>query len=405
MQTAHCHLRKPAKKTLRSVVMTKFSPPAINNENSKCKVEDILVLHELNKRPTFVNAPLETFTGHSHSIYPFESRNIFLDFVQVVSNLKENELIRENLPREILKHLTIVELKVILKAISKPVYGTKAVLINRIETYASDENISNNTDKSCFVLTELGLEVLEKYKNVVWIHKNKEYIFMYPLNSESKFDEYFFMDHWDLDVSNIIIDYYESENSGIVARIYQIENNPEKSFLYGIKKLSEDINLQLEKCKEVGWFNTSAGLGEFQAMSLKPIFKSLNISDDNFEEILKYIYDFTIKDPSLVTFTNLREIIIALLANPGDELYRELLGNLYQSIREKFGHEHHQEDINNYHQKGFDDIEKEETLMDILDLYITDENRKLEMVFELIDLLDLEVIKEMKVKIDNRLTN
>ncbi|QDY46389.1 hypothetical protein FK545_16630 [Planococcus glaciei] len=136
----------------------------------------------------------------------------------------------------------------------------------------------------------------------------------------------------------------------------------------------------------------------------------MNISDENFEDILKYIYDFAIKDPSLVSFNNFHEIITALLTNPGHGLYRELLGNLYQSIREKFGHEHYQEDINNYHQKGFDDEEKEEeeqeeSIMDILDSLIDDENRKLEMVFELIDILDLEVIKEMKVKIDNRLTN
>jgi len=398
--------------------MTKFSPPAINNNNSIYKVEDILVLHELNKRPTFVNDPLETFSGHTHSIESFKARDIFLDFVQVVSNLQENELIRENLPREILKHLTVVEMKVILKAISQPVTGTRDVLINRIETHASDEDINNNTDKNCFVLTELGLEVLEKYKNVLWIHKNKRDIFRYPLFYESKFDEYYFMNHWDLDPPNTIIDYYESENSGIVARIYQIENNPEKSFLYGLRKLTEEINLQLEKCKEVGWFNTSAGLGEFlslntspelgEPLSSKTIFKGLNISDDNFEDILKYIYDFAIKDPSLISFNNFHEIIIALLTNPGDELYRELLGNLYQSNREKFGHEHYQEDINNYHQKGFDDEEKEEeeeSLMDILDLFTIDENRKLEMVFELIDILDLEVIKEMKVKIDNRLTN
>ena len=398
--------------------MTKFSPPAINNNNSIYKVEDILVLHELNKRPTFVNDPLETFSGHTHSIESFKARDIFLDFVQVVSNLQENELIRENLPREILKHLTVVEMKVILKAISQPVTGTRDVLINRIETHASDEDINNNTDKNCFVLTELGLEVLEKYKNVLWIHKNKRDIFRYPLFYESKFDEYYFMNHWDLDPPNTIIDYYESENSGIVARIYQIENNPEKSFLYGLRKLTEEINLQLEKCKEVGWFNTSAGLGEFlslntsselgEPLSSKTIFKGLNISDDNFEDILKYIYDFAIKDPSLVSFNNFHEIIIALLTNPGDELYRELLGNLYQSNREKFGHERYQEDINNYHQKGFDDEEKEEeeeSLMDILDLLTIDENRKLEMVFELIDDLDLEVIKEMKVKIDNRLTN
>ena len=67
----------------------------------------------------------------------------------------------------------------------------------------------------------------------------------------------------------------------------------------------------------------------------------------------------------------------------------------------------YQEDINNYHQKGFDDEEneEEESLMDILDLLTIDENRKLEMVFELIDDLDLEVINEMKVRIDNRLTH
>ena len=41
----------------------------------------------------------------------------------------------------------------------------------------------------------------------------------------------------------------------------------------------------------------------------------------------------------------------------------------------------------------------------ILDLLTIDENRKLEMVFELIDDLDLEVINEMKVRIDNRLTH
>ncbi|WKA54519.1 SAP domain-containing protein [Planococcus shixiaomingii] len=326
--------------------MTKFSPPAINNKNSKYKVEDILVLHELNKRPTFVNAPLETFSGHTHSIDSFKTRNIFLDFLKVVSNLQENELIRENLPREILKHLTVVEMKVILKAVYKPVNGTRDVLINRIETHATDEDISNHTDKSCFVLTELGLKVLGKYKNVLWIHKNKEDIFRYPLFYESKFDEYYFIDHWELNPSNTIIDYYESKNSGIVARIYQIENNREKSFLYGLRKLTEEINLQLEKCKEGGWFNTSAGLGEFfslyaspvlgEPLSSKTIFKALNISDDNFEDILKYIYDFAIKDPSLVTFNNFNEIIIALLTKPGDELYiRVLEENLVTNIIKK----------------------------------------------------------------------
>src|SRR5699024_12456667 len=109
----------------------------------------------------------------------------------------------------------VVEMKIILKAISKPVSGKRGVLINRIKRHATDEDISNNTDKSFFVLTELGLEILKKYKNVLWIHKNKSDIFRYPLFYDSTFDEYYFMNNWDLDPPNTIIDYYESKNSGI----------------------------------------------------------------------------------------------------------------------------------------------------------------------------------------------
>ena len=396
----------------------KFNPPTIKTNNSKYKVEDILVLHELNKRPTFVSSPLETFSGHKHSSEMFKSRDIFLDFVKVVANLQKNELIRKSQPQEVLNHLTIAEMKVILKAISKPISGTRDLLINRIKSHASEKDINDNTDKSCFVLTTLGLDILKKYKNVLWIHEHKKEIFRYPLFYKSNFDEYYFMEHWDLNPSNTIINYYESKNSGAVARIYQIENNPQKSFLYALRQLTEEVNLQIEKCKEVGWFNTSAGLGEFLALntspelgetlSFKAIFKSLNISDDNLDEILRYIYDFAITDSSLVTFDHFNDIMIALLTNSSDEQYRELLEDLSQSIRKKFGHKCYYENTNNYHERGFDDEEgevEEESLKDILDILAIDDNRKLEMVLELIDDLDLETIKKVEVKVNKRLMN
>src|SRR5699024_12109793 len=102
----------------------------------------------------------------------FKSRDIFLDFVKVVANLQKNELIRKSQPQEVLNHLTIAEMKVILKAISKPISGTRDLLINRIKSHASEKDINDNTDKSCFVLTTLGLDILKKYKNVLWIHEH-----------------------------------------------------------------------------------------------------------------------------------------------------------------------------------------------------------------------------------------
>src|SRR5699024_10440013 len=121
-------------------IMTKFNPPKIKCDK-KYTVGDVLVLYELSKRATFVNNPLKTFTGHTHS---FHDRNSVLDFAKVVSNIREKGLIRENTPRELLDKLILTDLRNILKNISKPTYGTKEEVISRINKFASDEDINKS---------------------------------------------------------------------------------------------------------------------------------------------------------------------------------------------------------------------------------------------------------------------
>lgn len=378
--------------------MAESSSPKIKNQNVKYKVEEVLVLYELNKRPTFVNKRTKTFSGHTHS---FEIDHKYNSFSKVVSNIRKKELIRESTPRELLKHLTSPDFKAILKNISKPIYGGKDELINRVEKYAIDEDISRSTEKRCFVLTELGLEILNKYMNVVWIAKNKEYIYARPLNYKNKINEDYFMRHWEIsDPVEMMINHYESKDSGIVARLYELNNNLEQAFYYGVRKFSEDINFQIGKCKQHGWFASNTRFNDFGVNSIRRIFHTLNINDESLGDILKYIYEYSIKDTSLITFDTYKEIIISTLNNE-DKLHGESVKNLSDNIRKKFNHELYPE-VYSYEYNDYE--EEEESLLDILNILSTDDEHNENMILELMDDLDSEIIGKIKVKVDNRLS-
>ncbi|OTP50949.1 hypothetical protein A5884_000135 [Enterococcus sp. 7D2_DIV0200] len=374
--------------------MVEFNPPKILKADDEYYVGDILVLSMLNKRATYVNEPFKTFSGWSHS-YEAEQNNI--NFLKVISKLKIKNLIRENLPKEILNHLTVAELKDILKNIYRPLSGKKSELIERVEKNSTDADICRVIDKKCFILTELGLEVLEKYKNVIWISENKEFIFSWD-TSKLKFDEYYFMKHWDVNPSEIIIEHYESTESGIVARVYKIENNLEKAFHYGIRKLAEDINSQIERCKKSGNYNFKGCLAELQATRVVDIFKSLNISNDSLKSIIKYSYEFSIKDSTLISHNTFSEIVFSALHNEYEN-FSTLTTNVAIRISEKYGHELNAESTD--FREGADN--EEEDLNYILDMISRDAEHKEKLILSLIDEIDFELLKKMKIIIDSRL--
>lgn len=376
--------------------MTKFNPPKIKSDK-KYTVGDVLVLHELSKRATFVNDPLKTFTGHTHS---FHDRNRVIDFAKVVSNIYEKGLIRENTPKELLDKLILPDLKNILKHISKPTYGTKKELITRINKFASDEDINRSTEKRYFVLTELGLEILDKYKNVIWIYKNKEHLFCYPIGHKSKFNEYYFMKHWDVDPGQTIIDYYEPKDSGIVSRVYIVQKDFEKGFYYWIKKLADEINFQLEKSETGEMLNRTAGAYEFGYVGYNyAVFDSLNISDDSLEEILEYIYNYSIEDPTKISYNDFSKLIKSLLIEEDMDLYFTLLTKAYTENVKRFNSENKYIIKHDYYVTVFDGKEiSDETPQERLN-YINME--KEQTILEWIDDLDLEAIENIKRKIDD----
>lgn len=378
--------------------LSEFKPPAIK-KNDDYKVEDVIVLYELDKRATYVDDPLRTFTGHRHR---FRDGHRFIKFTNVVSHLRKKGLLRVSDANEIVEKLTVPELKDILKSIGEKTTGVKRLLVEKVKQFATDDDILNSTDKRYFVLTESGYEILNKYSNVIWIYRHRDYIFAYSIGHKSRFDEYYFMKKWNNDPAKTLIEFYKTRDSGIVARVYEIINKPEETFHYGIKKFTEDLVLQMNKCKNNQFTYIEHGLGEFTLMPIRDIFNNLNITDDSLGETLQYIYNYSVDDKSLLNYEDYKELIVSLLKNVDDNIGKNLMLNIAERIRSDYGYE--SDDVtNDVYQENSNSEYEEDNLMDMINSFYDDREELEAALLNLVDELPFDFLDKLNNKVVDRI--
>src|SRR5699024_124604 len=209
-----------------------------------------------------------------------------------------------------------------------------------------------------------------------------------------------FMKHWDVDPGQAIIDYYESKDSGIVSRVYIVQKDFEKAFYYWIKKLADDINFEIEKSETGEMLNSCAGAYEFVFVNNNyAVFDSLNISDDSLEEILEYIYKYSIEDQSKLSYKVFSELIKSLLIKEDMDLFFTLLTKAYTENAEKFNSENKYIVKRDFYVAVFDGKEiSDDTPQERLS-YINMEKER--AILKWIDDLDLNAVENIKRKVDD----
>lgn len=281
----------------------------------KINISDILVLNMLNKRPTYVRDPFNTFSNHSHGL---EASEYHIRLIPVVEKLKKHKLIRENMPRELLPKLTVEELKYLLKHIDKPISGTKKVLINRIELFASDENLEIYKEKTFFVLTSEGQLVLQKYKNVLWIKAYYDSIYAFAPIELKKLDMLYFYKNLEAIPEREIINEYLDKDSLIVSNTYKIMEEYERAILYAIKWISEIVDEYIQ-------YGDSKAIYKIP-MSSYSIYEMKNdIMDNNeFIEVVENVYKCYFKNKGKISYTCFEEIIDTCFYNRGPEIIEKI---------------------------------------------------------------------------------
>lgn len=364
------------------------------------------MLNALNKRPTYVKQPFLTLSGYSHRD---RARREYINFLEVIDSLVERKLIRESNLNEIINHLTVSESKAILKSINQKTSGKREDVIKRVLLNASDEDVKSIVDKNYFVVTDKGINVLKRYENVVWILENEDFIFnrsiklyLGEFNSWKKFNQYYFMDNLDIDPVKTMVDYYKSKESRIVARIYQIENNEKKFFYYLIKQLAEDINFFLEASKERNISSIELSISMFHILILEYEGIDLDMAEKSLKIILKEIYLDTIKYKELLSFDKF-ERLVTLIFNDEKNLYNQLLETLDKEIKEVYILGHQDNNIN-IDSNNSDFCEKNQTVLSILDLVTKSDETKERLILELIEDLDLNIIKKIHKKLEDVLS-
>lgn len=107
-----------------------------------------------------------------------------------ISRLLRAGFIRENTPKEFLKYLTVSDIKQLLNRKDKL---TKDLLILEVESTISDEDIKKHSKYMTFyMVSDLGSEILEKYKNLILFFKKSNEIFGYGKFNRRFNASYFF---------------------------------------------------------------------------------------------------------------------------------------------------------------------------------------------------------------------
>lgn len=121
---------------------------------------DILLLYKSDGKPENDYVP-------SYLLYDYN-----INATDEYDNLLGKGYLRWGTPKENLDILKVTDLKNILKFHQLPMTGRKQDLINRICDNLSEDEVSTFATDRCYKITESGSALLDKYKNVIWGHRN-----------------------------------------------------------------------------------------------------------------------------------------------------------------------------------------------------------------------------------------
>lgn len=148
--------------------------------------EDIYVLQNILNKPVLKANSKKLVTGGAFCLY---LRNKEINIAKSISKLLNAEFIRESTPKEFLKYFTVSELNQLLN--KKPGL-TKSLLISEAKAILTDEEIKkHNKYMTFYIVSDLGNDILTKYKNLILFFEKSNDIFLYG-ESNGRFDASFF---------------------------------------------------------------------------------------------------------------------------------------------------------------------------------------------------------------------
>lgn len=355
---------------------------------SDFNVDDIYVLYNMLNKPVLKENVKKLVTKGSFFLR-LNTKEI--DIQSSVSRLLKAGLIRENTPKEFLPYLTVSDLKHILNRTDKI---TKDSLILEAKSTVSDEKIKKHHKYMTFyIVSDLGNEILEKYKNLILFFNKSHIIFQFG-EINGRFNAPYFFKNYTHNPLEEIFNYYQNKDPEIAGRVCYIKEEYDTCISYAIKSITNMVVVCIDKLVERAYyFNGIDFRRTFFDRWIVDSYTRMEMKEDVFKELIKNNYYKYFKYKDILSYELFERIQLAIMINESEELVRvssevnNLILENYSSENDKMGsneddHTDIISDIEVYYEKTAKELALLDLLIDHLDL---------ELLYGLRDRVDIKI--------------
>ncbi len=235
-----------------------------------------------------------------------------------ISRLLRAGLIRENTPKEFLKYLTVSDIKQLLNRKDKL---TKDLLILEAESTVSDEEIKKHFKYMTFyMVSDLGSEILEKYKNLILFFKKSDEIFGWG-EFNGRFNAAYFYKNYTHDPLNEIFNYYKDKNPDITGRVCYIKEEYDTGISYAIQSISKMVMSRIDEIVDRSYFFNDFDLRRIYYDSwIVETYSRMELNEVILKDLIKHEYNKHFKYTDLLSYEIFEEIQMSVMNNESEEL-------------------------------------------------------------------------------------
>ncbi|MGH1647616.1 hypothetical protein ABE945_07630 [Enterococcus gilvus] len=350
--------------------------------------DDIYVLYKMINKPVLKENVNRRVTKGEFKLY-LDSRGI--NIKTSISRLLKAGLIRENTPKEFLKHLTTSDLK---KLLNRQGSLTKDLLVEEAKATLSDEEVRNHRKyMTIYMVSDLASDTLKKYENLIFYFEKVDDIFGYG-ERNVRFNASYFFKNPALNPLDVIFEYYKNKNPEIAGRVCYLREEYDSAIFYGIKLNTKKLSVNIENIIERSYYEYSFKLEQVKIFDrwFTGAYGRIESSEDNVKEWIRQEYKQTFKYTELISYDLFERAHFAILYEESEEIVRISL-EIDKLIKDKYFSKQDEQESKD----AIDGIRRVEE-------YYEQTAKDLALLDLLIGHLDLELLYGLRERVDLRIS-
>lgn len=171
-----------------------------------------------------------------------------------------------------------------------------------------------------YMVSDLGSEILEKYKNLILFFKKSNEIFGYG-EINGRFNASYFFKNYTHNPLNEIFNYYKDKNPEIAGRVCYIKEDYDTGISYAIQSISKMVMTRIDEIVDRSYFFNNFDLRRiFFDSWIVETYSRMELNEDTLKDLIKQEYNQHFKYTNLLNYELFEKVQLTVMNNESEEL-------------------------------------------------------------------------------------